>query len=80
MNRIELTDHITQLVKENFIKFDDQQKVLQVVREALLQHEKGLVEKIKDDYSTMKRENQGSYGRAILDTVDSIIETIDGRA
>lgn len=31
-----LTKHIITLAKDNFIKIDDQQKVLQIVREALL--------------------------------------------
>ena len=37
---IVLTEYIVNLVKDNFIKFDDQQKVLQIVREAILEYEK----------------------------------------
>jgi len=39
-NMTDLTKHIVKLVKDNFIKFDDQQKVLQIVREALLEYKK----------------------------------------
>lgn len=35
-----LTEYIVNLVKDNFIKFDDQQKVLQIVREAILEYKK----------------------------------------
>lgn len=35
-----LTKYIVTLVKDNFIKFDDQQKALQIVREALQEYQK----------------------------------------
>lgn len=37
--RKEITTKITRLIKDNFIKFDDQQKILQVVREFALMFE-----------------------------------------
>lgn len=49
METEELTTDIRQLIKENFIKFDDQMKVYQIVREALLEYEKILKRKIKTE-------------------------------
>lgn len=70
-----LTKDITVLVKDNFIKFEDQHKALQIVREAIMQYEKTVLESVISQVRTETQEEAAEIVRNI--TAGAIPETND---